>query len=75
MFLANRNAFFIFLVGTAISLAIFLWLTVDTHMQVDALTHAEKLSDQVVAGKHVWEKRIAMSAIPYSASASTTLLI
>jgi len=57
MYLANRNAFFLFLGGTAISLAIFLWLTVDTHRQVDALTHAEKLSDQVVAGKHVWEKK------------------
>jgi len=52
--LANRNAFFIFLAGTLISLAIFLGLTWDTHRQVDALTHAEKLSDQVVAGKHVW---------------------
>lgn len=55
--MANRNAFFIFIAGTAISLAIFLWLTVDTHRQVDALTHAENLSDQVVAGKHVWEKK------------------
>jgi len=57
MYLTNRNAFFIFFAGTAISLAIFLWLTVDTHRQVGALTHAENLSDQVVAGKHVWEKK------------------
>jgi len=55
--LANRNAFFLFLGGMAISLAIFLWLTVDTHRQVGALTHAEKLSDQVVAGKHLGENR------------------
>ena len=55
--MANRNAFFIFIAGTAISLAIFLWLTVDTHRQVDALTHAENLSEQVVAGKRVWEKK------------------
>ncbi|MHB9112403.1 MAG: c-type cytochrome [Thermoleophilia bacterium] len=55
--MTNRNAFFIFFVGTAISLAIFLWLTVETHRQVGALTHAENLSDQVVAGKRVWEKK------------------
>ena len=52
--MANRNAIFIFLAGTLISLAIFLGLTWDTHRQVNALTHADKLSDEVVAGKHVW---------------------
>lgn len=52
--MVNRNAFFIFLAGTLVSLAIFLGLTWDTHRQVAALTHAEKLSDEVVAGKHVW---------------------
>jgi len=57
MQMVNRSAFFIFIGGTAISLAIFLWLTVDTHRQVGALTHAENLSDQVVAGKHVWESK------------------
>ncbi len=52
--MVNRNAFFIFLAGTLISLAIFLGLTWDTHRQVNALTHADKLSEEVVAGKHVW---------------------
>ncbi len=28
----------------------------DTHRQVQALTHAEKLTDQVVAGKRVWHQ-------------------
>lgn len=55
--MANKNAFFIFLAGTLISLVIFLALTWDTHQQVDALTNADKLSDQVVAGKHVWEDK------------------
>lgn len=55
--MANKNAFFIFLAGTLISLVIFLGLTWDTHRQVDALTNAEQLSDQVVAGKKVWEKK------------------
>ena len=53
----NRNAFFIFLGGTAISLVIFLGLTWQTHQQFGALTHAENLSDQVVNGKHVWESK------------------
>ncbi|MHB1342931.1 MAG: c-type cytochrome [Thermoleophilia bacterium] len=55
--MANKNAFFIFLAGTLISLVIFLALTWDTHQQVDALTNADKLTDQVVAGKRVWEKK------------------
>lgn len=55
--MSNRGAFYFFLVGTLSSLAIFLALTWDTHRQVDALTNADKLSEQVVAGKHVWEKK------------------
>jgi len=55
--LSNKGAFYIFLSGTLASLAIFLFLTWDTHRQVGALTNADKLSEQVVAGKHVWEKK------------------
>jgi nitric oxide reductase subunit C len=54
---SNRGPFFLFLGGTAVSLIIFLALTWDTHQQVGALTHAEKLSDKVVSGKHVWESK------------------
>ncbi len=46
----------IFWAGTAISLVIFLGLTIDTHAQFAALTHADRLDDQVVAGKQVFEK-------------------
>jgi len=52
----NRGAFWFFLSGTMASLAVLLVLTVDTHRQIGALTHAERLSDQVVAGKRVFEK-------------------
>ncbi len=55
--MVNKKAFYIFLAGTLTSLAIFLGLTWDTHRQVDALTNADKLSEQVVAGKRVWEKK------------------
>jgi len=38
-------------------MVLFLGLTWDTHRQVGALTHADQLSDQVVAGKHVWQDK------------------
>ncbi|MBE0430158.1 MAG: cytochrome c [Thermoleophilia bacterium] len=55
--MANKPAFYIFIIGTLSSLVLFLGLTWDTHRQVDALTNADKLNDQVVAGKRVWEKK------------------
>ena len=52
----NRPAFWFFLLGTLASLTVLLALTVETHREIGALTHAEKLSDQVVAGKRVFQK-------------------
>ena len=51
-----NTARWIFYLGTFISLVLFLALTVDTHRQIRALTHADQLSEQVVAGKRVWQK-------------------
>ncbi len=51
-----RTARWIFYLGTLSSLVLFLVLTVDTHRQIDALTHVDQLSDTVVAGKRVWHK-------------------
>jgi nitric oxide reductase subunit C len=56
MDLSSKTAKGIFYVGTLSSLVLFLALTVDTHRQVKTLTNADKLSDQVVAGKRVWQK-------------------
>src|SRR5660397_185314 len=53
--LTNRKAFYFFLVGTLVSLVIFLGLTWDTYRQIDVLTNTDKLDDQVVAGKRVFE--------------------
>jgi nitric oxide reductase subunit C len=50
------SAKLIFYLGTFISLALFLFLTYDTHRQVETLTHADKLSPEVIAGKRVWHK-------------------
>ncbi len=46
----------IFWVGTLSSAILFLALTWDTHRQIKVLTHADRLSDQVVAGKQVFQK-------------------
>ncbi|MGA6992941.1 MAG: c-type cytochrome [Candidatus Deferrimicrobiaceae bacterium] len=54
--MTKKTAFWIFLLGTISSAALFLAATWDTHRQVVALSHVDKLSDQVVAGKRAFEK-------------------
>ncbi len=54
--MSAQAARWVFYLGTGISLVLFLGLTVDTHRQVQTLTHADQLSDAVVAGKRVWHK-------------------
>ncbi|HTG01186.1 MAG TPA: c-type cytochrome [Nitrospirota bacterium] len=54
--MSKKAAFWIFLLGTVSSAILFLWLTWDTHRQVETLSHADKLSDKVVEGKRVFEK-------------------
>lgn len=54
--MTKKTAFWIFLLGTLSSGVLFLGLTVDTHRQVAALSHADKLSDKVIAGKRAFEK-------------------
>ena len=54
--MSKKVAYWIFFWGTVSSAVIFLWLTWDTHRQVEALSHVDKLSDKVVAGKRAFEK-------------------
>ncbi|GAB4238819.1 MAG: hypothetical protein OHK0028_16540 [Deltaproteobacteria bacterium] len=54
--MTKKTAFWIFLIGTLSSAAVFLAATYDTHRQVGALANVGKLSDQVVAGKRTFEK-------------------
>ena len=54
--MTKKTAFWIFLVGTLSSAALFLGATWDTHRQVATLSNVDKLSDQVVAGKRAFEK-------------------
>ncbi len=51
-----RAARWIFYLGTFVSLVLFLFLTVDTHRQIQSLTHADRLTADVIAGKRVWQK-------------------
>ncbi len=55
--MSERAAKLVFWVGTLASAVLFLALTWDTHHQFDALTHADRLSEEVVSGKRVFEKR------------------
>lgn len=52
----NKWPRLVFYLGTLISLVLFLGLTFDTHRQIQTLTHADRLSEQVIAGKRVWQK-------------------
>lgn len=54
--MSKKAAFWIFILGTASSAVLFLALTWDTHRQVEILSHADKLSEQVVQGKRIFEK-------------------
>lgn len=54
--MSTKLAKWIFYGGTLSSALLFLILTWDTHRQIDTLTHADKLSDNVVAGKRVFQK-------------------
>ncbi|HET9318105.1 MAG TPA: c-type cytochrome [Vicinamibacteria bacterium] len=52
-----RSAKWIFWAGTLASIAVFAAMTAETHRQLGALTHADRLDENVVAGKRVFESR------------------
>jgi nitric oxide reductase subunit C len=54
--MTGKTARLIFWLGTLSSAAIFLWMTYDFHQQTPKLTHTDKLTEEVVAGKRVWHK-------------------
>src|SRR6188768_784489 len=55
--MTKRQTRLFFVVGTSVFAAVFLGLTVDSHRQFGALTHAEAITPQVIAGKHVWHRK------------------
>jgi nitric oxide reductase subunit C len=54
--MSKKTAFWIFLIGTLSSAALFLGATYDTNRQITTLSHVDKLSDEVVAGKRAFER-------------------
>lgn len=53
--LSKSQARTFFLGGTGLFTAVFVALSIDTMRQIPKLTHAERLTDQVVRGKMIWE--------------------
>jgi len=55
--MTKRQTRAFFLGSTGLFSLIFLALTIDSHRQFGALTHADQITPEVVAGKHVWHRK------------------
>jgi nitric oxide reductase subunit C len=55
--MTKRHTRLFFIVGTLLFAAIFVGLTVDSHRQFASLTNADKITPDVIAGKHVWHSK------------------
>jgi nitric oxide reductase subunit C len=55
--MTKRQTRVFFVAGTTLFAIIFVGLTIDSHRQFGRLTHEEALTDEVVAGKHVWHRK------------------
>ncbi len=52
----KRTARNLFIGGTALCTAVFIWLTIDTHTTIPKRTHTDQLTEEVILGKRVWHK-------------------
>ena len=55
--MTKRQTRLFFVVGTALSAALFLALTIHSHTRFGELTNADALTEEVIAGKHVWHRK------------------
>jgi len=55
--MTKRQTRAFFLGSTGLFSLIFLALTIDSHRQFPALTHADQITPEVIAGKHVWHRK------------------
>ena len=55
--MTKRQTRLFFVAGTTLFALVFIGLTIDSHRQFGRLTHEEKLTPEVVAGKHVWHRK------------------
>jgi len=52
----KRTARILFIWGTGICAAVFIWLTIDTHTAIPKRTHTDELTEEVILGKRVWHR-------------------
>lgn len=52
----KRTARNLFIWGTVLCTAVFIWLTIDTHTTIPKRTNTDQLTDEVVQGKRIWHK-------------------
>jgi nitric oxide reductase subunit C len=55
--MTRRQTRLFFIVGTTLSAVLFIALTIHSHTRFPALTNEDRLTPQVVAGKHVWHRK------------------
>ena len=58
--LSKSAARALFLSGTFLLSAVFIWLTVDTFQRIPAQTNSDDLNESVVRGKQIWEENNCM---------------
>ena len=54
--MTKRQGRLFFIVCTVLFSVVFIALTIDSHRQFGKLTNADKITPEVIAGKHVWHK-------------------
>jgi nitric oxide reductase subunit C len=55
--MTRRQTRLFFVAGTTIFGLVFLALTIDSHRRFGELTHADAITAEVIAGKHVWHRK------------------
>ena len=55
--MTRRQTRFFFVAGTTVFALIFVGLTIHSHTRFADLTHAEAITPEVIAGKHVWHRK------------------
>jgi nitric oxide reductase subunit C len=55
--MTRRQTRLFFVAGTTVFTLIFVGLTIHSHMRFAELTHADAITPEVIAGKHVWHRK------------------
>jgi nitric oxide reductase subunit C len=55
--MTRRHTRLFFIAGTAIFTIVFIAMTVHSHMRFGELTNADEITEEVIAGKHVWHRK------------------